>query len=176
MANEDRIIAVYMMANRKQGALYAGVTSHLVQRVWQHREGIFGGFTQKHGCKMLVWYELHDEISTAIAREKSLKSYRRKNKINLITERNPRWKDLWFEITGQGLSSPASPAHAGVSSGWLRLASAGDAGMRRGYGLWDRDHSPPMTPAQAGVHLGTSTHAHEAASGDGYLPAQVSSG
>ena len=47
--------------------------------------------------------------------------------------------------------------------------------MRRGYGLWDRDHSPPMTPAQAGVHLGTSTHAHEAASGDGYLPAQVSS-
>ncbi|WP_339636414.1 GIY-YIG nuclease family protein [uncultured Hyphomonas sp.] len=175
MANEDRIIAVYMMANRKQGALYAGVACHLVQRVWQHREGIFGGFTQKHGCKMLVWYELHDEISTAIAREKSLKSYRRKNKINLITERNPRWKDLWFEITGQGLSSPASPAHAGVSSGWLRLASAGDPGMRRGYGLWDRDHSPPMTPAQAGVHLGTSTHAHEAASGDGYLPTQVSS-
>ena len=100
MANEDRIIAVYMMANRKQGALYAGVKSHLVQRVWQHREGIFGGFTQKHGCKTLVCYELHDEISTAIAREKSLKSYRRKNKINLITERNPHWKELWFEITG----------------------------------------------------------------------------
>jgi len=100
MANEDRIIAVYMMANRKQGALYTGVTSHLVQRVWQHREGVFRGISKTHGCRMLVWYELYDEISIAIAREKSLKSYRRKNKINLITERNPHWKDLWFEITG----------------------------------------------------------------------------
>ena len=100
MANEDRIIAVYMMANRKQGTLYTGVTSHLVQRVWQHREDVFRGFSKTHGCRILVWYELHDEISTAIAREKSLKSYRRKNKINLITERNPYWKDLWFEITG----------------------------------------------------------------------------
>ncbi|CAN0510919.1 unnamed protein product, partial [Scytosiphon promiscuus] len=73
----------------------------------------------------------------------------------------------------------ASPAHAGVSSGWLRLASAGDAGMRRGYGLWDRDHSPPMTPAQLPrtrnrVHLGTSTRSHAAALGDGYLPSHVS--
>ena len=79
MANEDHIIAVYMMANRKHGTLYAGVTSDLVRR---------------------VWYEIHDEISEAIRREKSLKSYRRRNKINLITEKNPDWKDLWFEITG----------------------------------------------------------------------------
>lgn len=100
MANEDRIIAVYMMANRKQGALYTGVTSDLVKRVWQHREGIFEGFTKKYGCKTLVWYEVHDEISAAITREKSLKSYRRQNKINLITAKNPHWKDLWFEITG----------------------------------------------------------------------------
>lgn len=100
MANEDRIIAVYMMANRKNGAIYTGVTSNLVQRVWQHREGVLEGFTQKYGCKTLVWYEVHDWIEAAIAREKSLKSYRRRNKINLIEAKNPHWKDLWFEITG----------------------------------------------------------------------------
>lgn len=100
MANEDRIIAVYMMANRKQGAIYTGVTSDLIKRVWQHREGRFKGFTQKYGCKTLVWFETHDEITGAIKREKSLKSYRRQNKINLIETTNPHWKDLWFEITG----------------------------------------------------------------------------
>ena len=76
MANEDRIIAVYMMANRKNGAIYTGVTSHLVQRTWQHREGTAAGFTKKQGCKTLVWYEVHEWIE------------------------NPHWKDLWFEITG----------------------------------------------------------------------------
>ncbi len=100
MANEDRIIAVYIMANRKMGTLYTGVTSDLVKRVWQHREGVFDGFSKKWGCTRLVWYETHDEISFAISREKSLKSYRRSNKINLITARNPHWDDLWFEITG----------------------------------------------------------------------------
>ena len=80
---------------------------------------------------------------------------------------------LW---SGTPAPSPTSPAHAGVSSGWLRQASAGHPGIRQGYGLWDRDHSsPPMTPAQAGVHLGTSPFAHEGAAGDGYLPSQVSS-
>lgn len=100
MANEDRIIAVYMMANRKNGALYTGVTSNLVGRVWQHKEGVFRGFSQKHGCKTLVWYEVHEWIEAAIRREKSLKSYRRQNKFNLIEAGNPHWKDLWFEITG----------------------------------------------------------------------------
>ena len=98
--HENRIIAVYMMANRKNGAVYTGVTSHLVQRTWQHREGTAAGFTKKHGCKTLVWYEVHEWIEAAIAREKSLKSYRRQNKINLIVVKNPDWKDLWFEITG----------------------------------------------------------------------------
>ncbi len=100
MANEDRIIAVYMMANRKNGALYTGVTSNLAGRVWQHKEGVFRGFSQKHGCKTLVWYEVHEWIEAAIRREKSLKSYRRQNKFNLIEAGNPHWKDLWFEITG----------------------------------------------------------------------------
>ena len=100
MANEDRIIAVYMMANRRNGTLYTGVTSNLVQRVWQHKEGVAAGFTRKHGCKTLVWYEVHEWIEAAIRREKSLKSYRRRNKINLIETGNPHWKDLWFQITG----------------------------------------------------------------------------
>lgn len=100
MANEDRIIAVYMMASRKNGALYTGVTSNLVRRVWQHREGVVPGFTQKYDCKTLVWYEVHEWIEAAIQREKSLKSYRRQNKINLIEAKNPHWKDRWFEITG----------------------------------------------------------------------------
>lgn len=100
MANEDRIIAVYITANRKNGTLYTGVTSNLVQRTWQHREGIFEGFSKKWGCTRLVWFETHDEISEAIRREKSIKVYRRQNKINLIAKQNPDWKDLWFEITG----------------------------------------------------------------------------
>lgn len=100
MANEDRIIAVYMMANRRNGTLYIGVTANLIQRLWQHREGVFEGFSKKWGCTRLVWYETHDEINRAISREKSLKSYRRANKINLIMSRNPDWNDLWFEITG----------------------------------------------------------------------------
>lgn len=100
MANEDRIIAVYITANRKNGTLYTGVTSNLVQRIWQHREGILEGFSKKWGCTRLVWFETHDEISEAIRREKSIKVYRRQNKINLIEQQNADWKDLWFEITG----------------------------------------------------------------------------
>ena len=100
MANEDRIIAVYIMASRKSGTVYTGVTSNLVQRVWQHREGVVPGFTQKHGCKRLVWYEVHEWIEAAIQREKSLKSYRRQNKINLIEVANPDWCDLYGDLLG----------------------------------------------------------------------------
>jgi len=100
MANEDRIIAVYMTANRKNGAIYTGVTSSLVQRTWRHQEGTAAGFTKTHGCKTLIWYAVHEWIEAAIALERSLKSYRRQNKINLITANNPDWSDLWFEITG----------------------------------------------------------------------------
>lgn len=100
MANEDTIIAVYMMANRKNGTPYTGVTSDLVVRIFQHREGRGGAFTKRWGCTRLVWFEHHELMSAAIAREKSIKSYRRANKINLIEASNADWKDLWFEITG----------------------------------------------------------------------------
>ena len=76
--------AVYIMANRRNGTLYTGVTSDLVQRVWQHRESEVPGFASRYGCTMLVWYELHDEMTAAIAREKQIKGGSRKKKLALI--------------------------------------------------------------------------------------------
>ena len=96
----DRTIAVYIMANRKNGTLYTGVTSNLLRRTWEHRQGVYSGFSKKWGCNRLVWYEQHELIAEAIRREKSIKVYRRQNKINLIEARNPDWKDLWFDIAG----------------------------------------------------------------------------
>jgi len=98
MASWDKIIAVYMMANRKNGTLYTGVTSDLLKRCWQHREGHFEGFSKKWGCTKLVWFESHDLVAQAIRREKSIKSYRRQNKINLIERDNPDWRDQYFDL------------------------------------------------------------------------------
>ena len=90
--------AVYMMASGIQGTLYIGVTSDLVLRVWQHREGVVDGFTERFGVKRLVWYELHGSMQAAIAREKSLKKWNRAWKVRLIEEGNLAWQDLWDEI------------------------------------------------------------------------------
>ena len=90
--------AVYMMASRKHGTLYIGVTSDLVNRVAQHREGQIEGFTRRYGVKRLVWFERHHGIVEAIQREKSLKKYRREWKINLIEAYNPNWDDLFADL------------------------------------------------------------------------------
>ncbi|MBX3482491.1 MAG: GIY-YIG nuclease family protein [Phenylobacterium sp.] len=87
--------AVYIMASRKHGTLYIGVTGELLRRVHEHREGLIGGFTKRYGVKRLVWFEPHDGIEAAIRREKSLKKYRREWKINLIERENPDWIDLF---------------------------------------------------------------------------------
>jgi len=87
--------AVYILASRKHGTLYVGVTSDLLNRVTQHREGVHDGFTKQHSVKRLVWYELHDGIEAAIHREKRLKKYKREWKINLIEHDNPDWDDLF---------------------------------------------------------------------------------
>jgi putative endonuclease len=87
--------AVYIMASRKHGTLYIGVTSDLPNRIAQHRAGEIGGFTKRYGLKRLVWFEVHDNIVDAIQREKSLKKYRREWKINLIERDNPNWDDLF---------------------------------------------------------------------------------
>ena len=86
---------VYIMANRRNGTIYVGVTSHLAQRAYQHREGQIAGFTRRYGCKLLVWYEPFDEMTAAIAREKQLKAESRKQKIALIEAANPLWRDLY---------------------------------------------------------------------------------
>jgi predicted GIY-YIG superfamily endonuclease len=90
--------AVYIMASQRNGTLYTGVTSSLVHRVWQHREGLIGGFTKRYGCKLLVWYELHATMPDAIAREKRIKGGSRAKKLALIEMSNPDWNDLFPEI------------------------------------------------------------------------------
>lgn len=90
----------YLLASRRNGTLYVGVTSNLVQRVWQHREGLAEGFTKRYGVKQLVWFELHDDMASAIRREKALKEWRRAWKIELIEKTNPGWRDLYEEIVG----------------------------------------------------------------------------
>ena len=90
--------AVYTMANRRNGTLYVGVTSNLPQRAWQHREGVVEGFTKKYSCKLLVWFEMHEIMDTAIAREKQIKGGSRAKKLVLIEGMNPDWRDLFEDI------------------------------------------------------------------------------
>ncbi len=89
---------VYMMANRRNGAVYTGVTSDLPKRVYQHREGQVEGYTKRYGCKMLVWYEQHETMEAAILREKQIKAGSRIKKLALIEASNPQRKDLYNDI------------------------------------------------------------------------------
>lgn len=89
---------VYIMASKRNGTIYIGVTSELVQRVWQHRTGQVAGFTRKHGCKLLVWYELYDDIQEARLRELQMKKWKRLWKICTIESMNPNWDDLYPAI------------------------------------------------------------------------------
>jgi putative endonuclease len=105
--------AVYIMASRRNGTLYTGVTSNLVQRAWQHREHLIEGFTRRYGVKLLVWYEHHDCMSNAISREKAIKKWNRAWKIRLIEEKNPQWLDLWPDIIGASPLASGSPPSRG---------------------------------------------------------------
>jgi putative endonuclease len=91
---------VYILASKRNGTLYTGVTSDLIQRVWQHKHDMVKGFTQKYGVKKLMYYEVHDDPESAITREKQIKKWRRKWKLRLIEEKNPQWTDLYDEIVG----------------------------------------------------------------------------
>lgn len=86
---------VYLLASRRNGTLYIGVTSDLLGRIWQRRQGACAGFTVRHGVRRLVWFESHDTMVQAIAREKALKRWRCTWKIALIEVRNPDWVDLY---------------------------------------------------------------------------------
>ena len=90
----EREPAVYIVASGFHGTIYVGVTSNLLQRIYQHREGTLGGFTAQYECKRLVWFETHATMESAIVREKRLKNWRRAWKVELIEEANPIWRDL----------------------------------------------------------------------------------
>lgn len=89
---------VYILASQKRGTLYIGVTSDLIKRIWQHKEGVIAGFTKQYNVKQLVYYEQHGSAEGAIHREKRLKEWRRQWKIDLIEKNNPNWLDLYASI------------------------------------------------------------------------------
>ena len=89
---------VYILASSPSGTLYVGVTNNLVRRVYEHRENLADGFTKRYGIKTLVYFEQHDTIAAALQREKNIKHWSREWKIDLITEQNPDWRDLYSEI------------------------------------------------------------------------------
>ncbi len=89
---------IYLLASGRNGTLYCGVTSDLVKRIWQHKSDLADGFTKRYGIHLLVWYELHDEMTSAIAREKAIKEWKRDWKLKLIEVNNPQWHDLYEEI------------------------------------------------------------------------------
>ena len=102
---------VYLLASRRNGTLYVGVTNDLIRRVYEHREGLADGFSKDHGVKTLVWFESTESVLVAIAREKQLKNWKREWKLALIERRNPQWRDLYPEVLGV----PTKPLDAGSS-------------------------------------------------------------
>jgi putative endonuclease len=89
---------VYILASKKNGTLYIGVTSDLVKRIYEHKQNLVDGFTKEHDVHLLVYYEAHQDVEEAILREKQMKKWNRKWKMRLIEEKNPEWKDLNDEI------------------------------------------------------------------------------
>ncbi len=90
--------AVYILSSKPNGTLYIGVTSDLVKRVWQHKNDVIDGFTKEHSVHDLVYFELHEDMVSAITREKQMKAWQRQWKINLIEEANPQWRDLYSDL------------------------------------------------------------------------------
>ena len=94
----NRQPAVYIPASKRNGTLHIGVTSDLVKRVWEHRNGLVEGFSKRYGVHRLVWYEPHGSVESAIQREKRLKEWKRSWKIRLVEKINPGWEDLYSKI------------------------------------------------------------------------------
>ena len=92
--------AVYILASKRNGTLYIGVTNNLPQRIWQHKENLVEGFTKRYHVHNLVYFEIHSTMPEAIKREKQMKAWKRQWKLNLIEKRNPAWRDLYSDIIG----------------------------------------------------------------------------
>ncbi|MCY3693051.1 MAG: GIY-YIG nuclease family protein, partial [Chloroflexi bacterium] len=89
---------VYILASQRNGTLYIGVTSNLTQRIWQHKHDVIDGFSKRYQTHSLVWYEIHDNMESAITREKALKRWNRAWKLALIEQGNPAWRDLYQDL------------------------------------------------------------------------------
>ncbi len=98
MCNMTKQPYVYILASKRNGTLYTGVTSNLIQRIWQHKNNQVEGFTKKYHVHILVFYEQHEMMNAAITREKQIKKWKRDWKIKLIEKDNPQWLDLWPKI------------------------------------------------------------------------------
>jgi putative endonuclease len=96
---------VYILASQRNGTLYIGVTSDLIKRTYEHKEGVVDGFTKKYKVRTLVYFEQHENAQSAITREKQMKEWKRQWKLELIEKDNPDWIDLYHEVTGSRLSS-----------------------------------------------------------------------
>ena len=94
----DKQPAVYILASKRNGTFYTGVTSDLVKRIWEHKNNLAEGFTKRYDVHQLVWYELHESMESAITREKRLKKWKRTWKLELIEKGNPYWRDLYETI------------------------------------------------------------------------------
>ena len=105
MKSDMKNPTVYLLASQRNGTLYVGVTSDLVNRVWQHRTDEMDGFSKKYNVHLLVWYEQHPSMESAIIREKAIEKWKRAWKVVLIEESNPDWGDLWPMINGWSLES-----------------------------------------------------------------------
>ncbi len=124
------LIATYIQASRPFGVLYIGMTSNLYRRGREHREGVIEGFSKKHGCGMLVWYESFELVTAAIRREKALKRWNRAWKMQLIEQRNPDWVDLYPSLCGLEPDPRVKLADDGEGSvtAFLKRLESGDLG------------------------------------------------
>ena len=111
----ERLYFVYIMASRRNGTLYTGVTNDVVRRSWEHSNDLVSGFTKKHGVHILVRFETHGDIGAAIAREKQIKGWNRAWKIRLIEKHNSGWNDLYSRLTGE-MALPEIPGSPSLES------------------------------------------------------------
>lgn len=94
----EKLPCVYIVASQRNGTLYVGVTSDLIKRVWEHKNNLIEGFTKRYGIHILVWYERHETMESAIAREKAIKEWKRRWKLEIIERGNPEWRDLYSDL------------------------------------------------------------------------------
>jgi putative endonuclease len=98
MSNNRKQPCVYILASGRNGTLYVGVTSDVVRRIWQHKNRFVSGFAERYTALTLVWFEVHAAMDTAIMREKSIKKWKRRWKLELIEKMNPYWRDLYEDV------------------------------------------------------------------------------